>query len=248
MIDESRRIVARLLDPLLTKPAIRGAAVNLVLTDQEESALAKVATGRMQIRLPNGVPATHGHLPASEREREVLFCARLHPRKRVAAFVEMAAILRARGANARYVVAGPDEGCLSQLQELVGKFSLEDSLSYEGPLLMEDALRRIARAYVYVLPSFQEPFPMSLLEALGAGTPSVCTTGCEISASLTRAGAVLESDGTPTSLADNVQLLLDSDELWVSLSNAGRRIVSEEYSIRGVVDILEHTYYSAVRG
>jgi glycosyltransferase involved in cell wall biosynthesis len=246
MIDQTRRIAGRIFDPLLTKPAIRGAAASVVLTDREAKELAKVAPARMQFHLPNGVPTVDERIQATDRAQEVLFCARLHPGKRVSAFVEMAAILRSRGSSARFVVAGPDEGCLQELNELIHEFDLGDTLTYEGPLRMDEAPRRIAQAYVYVLPAFEEHFPMALLEALSAGTPSVCTAGCEISGPLASAGAVLESDGSPISLADNVEAILNSRQMWASLSDAGRRVVREIYSISSVVDKLEQVYYSAL--
>jgi glycosyltransferase involved in cell wall biosynthesis len=246
MVTKSHRVEAYALDPTATTLAIRGAFATIILTDDEGRALSEVVTGGNLVRMPNGVPLRPSVVPATQRTREVLFCGRLHPRKRVAAFVEMTNILRRRGVDARFVVAGPDQGSLSELRSLTRHLGLEDVLTYEGPLPIGEAPDRLASAYVYVLPSLRELFPMALLEAVGAGTPSVCTRSCELSGPLGNRAAVVVSDGSPEDLADRVQELLDDSDLWHRVSDAGRQAVASEYGISAVVDRLEELYQSAL--
>ena len=173
MPDQSRR--ARVLDGALTVPVLLSGGCNYVLTDLEEAGLREVLVGRGNIqRLPNGVRVGVARVedgPAGE-PADVLFLARLQSRKRVMDFLEMAAILHSRNRPARFSIVGPDEGELPRLRRGISELGLHGLVTYEGALPPERVQARLLRASVYVLPSVDEPFPMSLLESLVCRDPS----------------------------------------------------------------------------
>ena len=80
---------------------------------------------------------------------EVLFAARMHPRKRPIAFVEMAKALLDAGVNARFTLVGPDEG---EGPALRAALKGDPRISWEGALAPAAIPRRMAAASVYVLP------------------------------------------------------------------------------------------------
>lgn len=192
---------------------------------------------------PVGLPSGGGasRLPASE----VLFLARLHPVKRPEAFVEAAAIVAARRPGTTFTLHGADEGSLERVERLIAEYGLSRSVRYAGAVSHSVALRRIAEASVYVLPSRSEVFPVSLLEALAAGTPTVCTQGCGIAGELAARGASLVTDGSPQALADAVTGLLENPVRARAIADAGLRAVDELYSASAVADRLEELYRGA---
>ncbi len=99
----------------------------------------------------------------------MLFLARLHPRKRPTMFVRMAAALVEAGIDAHFSLVGPDEGEGAAVAKLIEQSSLQSRVSYEGPLKPAQSISRMRRAKVYVLPSVDEPYPMSVLEAMSVG-------------------------------------------------------------------------------
>ncbi|GAA3298038.1 hypothetical protein GCM10020295_32630 [Streptomyces cinereospinus] len=179
---------------------------------------------------------------------EVLFLARLHPRKRPQAFVEMAALAHRRMPDARFTLHGADEGTLAGVRRLIAGHGLEGVVSYGGALAHAEAVRAYARAAVYVLPSVDEPFGMTVIEALAAGTPVVCTDTCGIAEELARRGAAVVTDGSPRQLADAVCALLADEGRRRALAAAGRRAVREAYSVHAVTDRLEEIYRRAAGG
>ncbi|MBL1083019.1 glycosyltransferase [Streptomyces actinomycinicus] len=248
MVEPRRRIVVRAFDRLFV-PLLRRARGLLVLTERERLALARVVgpDGPPLLSLPNGVRPRprSGPREPDGRHPEILFLARLHPRKRPEAFVEMAALVHRRMPQARFRLYGADEGMLPAVRRLVAERGLRDVVTYGGALSHEDALRALSRAAVYVLPSVDEPFPMTVVEALALGTPVVCTDSCGMAPELARRRAAVVTDGSPRALADAVHEVLADEDGRRSLVAEGRRAVEEAYSIHAVVDRLESFYRHA---
>ncbi|MFH9827908.1 glycosyltransferase [Streptomyces bobili] len=243
MVEPRGHTLARVFDRLYV-PLLRRSRCCLVLTERERRALTDVLgpDAPPLVSLPNGlrVGDEAGTVPRSGHE--VVFLARLHPRKRPEAFVEMAALVHKEMPEARFTLFGADEGSLPAVRQLIADRGLTEVVSYGGALDHSAALEAYRKAAVYVLPSVDEPFPMTVLEALVEGTPVVCTDSSGIAAELTRRGAALVTDGSPETLADAVCLLLADETLRRSVAEAGRRAIEEVFSIRAVVDRLEDVY------
>jgi glycosyltransferase involved in cell wall biosynthesis len=241
--------MTRIVDQLAARRLLRQASVSFALTREEEVALRSVTRGPLNVRLlRNGIDV--GSVPveplsARAPRPEVLFCARLHPRKRVMSFAEMAIILLRRGLNAQFTVAGPDEGDLPRLRELIEREGAVGALRYIGPLSPEKARQRLAAADVFVLPSVNEPFPMTVLEAMSAGTPCVISDTCMIADDLKRREAAVVTDGSAHALADAVGEILRNAAWRNRVASLGQATVADSYSIGAVVDDLEDAYGEA---
>jgi glycosyltransferase involved in cell wall biosynthesis len=243
MVIEDARPQARLLDGLSVRRVLRDARAVLALTEAESDALETVSRGSATVvRVRNGVASN-----VIERDHdavsvpEVLFLARLHPRKRVLAFAETAALLQERGIRARFSVVGPNEGDRDTLLDFIDRHP-GLPLTYEGSIAPGRSAVRLAAADVYVLPSVREVFPMTVLESLSVGTPVVLTEDCGISAELRAAGAALVTDGTPSAMADAVAGLLQSATLRESLTEGMRRSLAEDFGITAVATMLTDIY------
>lgn len=248
MVMPDRRSRARVFDVAIRWLLCRADRV-LVLTPQEQDGIETVA--RMTVRsllITNGVDTSLAAAFAASPPRlpgdsaEVLFLARLHPRKRVTAFVEMAAILHRRGIAARFTVVGPDEGELASMRRMIAEFELEGVVVYEGALALGNSVERMLPADVYVLPSFGEIVPMSVLEAMSAALPVVITHDCGLADSLAANEAAAVTDGSPQQLADAVERFLTDSEYRHRTVSRATRLLGVEYSIAAVVDVLEKIY------
>lgn len=235
---------ARLVDKLITRPLLRSAAAVLVLTNEEASGIREIEPTAHIERVGNGYGLVdRPHTSGADRP-EVLFLARLHPRKRVLAFAEMAMLLSEAGVQARFSVVGPDEGDLHRLNQFAAVNPQVD-ISYEGAVAPGEGAARIARAEVYVLPSHGEVFPVTVLEALAAGTAVVLTQDCGIADRLRDADAASVSDGTPADLAAHVRRLLEDRHLLEHRAERGRGLIEGELGVGAMVDDVERHYVSA---
>jgi glycosyltransferase involved in cell wall biosynthesis len=234
-------LLTRLFDAVATRPILARAETVFALTAEEVKGLDEVSGGRANVeRIVNGIER-----PADARPRkrnEVLFLARLHPRKRVMAFAQAAQLLIERLPETRFAVVGPDEGDLEQLQGFINAHSLNLRIRYEGSLTPGRGGDRIAQATAYVLPSRGEVFPMSILEALSVGTPVVTTTDSGIASLLRDAGAAIVTDGSVESLAEAIAEIIQDPERASVIAECGYKLIENDFSVEKVSDTLIKSY------
>jgi glycosyltransferase involved in cell wall biosynthesis len=183
-------------------------------------------------------------MPAAEPP-EVLFAARMHPRKRPLAFVEMARTLLDAGVNARFTLIGPDGG---EGVALRAALEGEAGIYWEGALAPVDVPRRMAAASVYVLPSVREPYPMSVLEAMSVGLPVIVTDDCGLAplVARTRSG-IVTGPGVPA-LAAAVETVLADQSLARAMGARARETVQTELGMRAIGNRLLDVYTQVIEG
>lgn len=108
-----------------------------------------------------------------------LFLGRLLRDKGLGEFIAAARLVKASGGTARFIIAGatdPNPASFSPAD--VDSWRREGVVEYAG--FMEDVRPLLAQCSVYVLPSYHEGMPRSVLEAMAAGRPIITTDaiGC----------------------------------------------------------------------
>ncbi|MDO5697714.1 MAG: glycosyltransferase [Dermatophilus congolensis] len=246
MVMPSDKTPVKVLDRVSTLPALRGAAKVFYLTPEERRGLLGLDS-RLRIEfLRNGIHADQTPRPVSETPHEVLFLARIQERKRPLDFVEMARRLAGEFPDVRFRMIGPDEGQGAAVRAAIDASGYTDRITWEGPIAPEATRSALEQADVYVLPSVNEPYPMSVLESLAVGVPTVITTTCGL-ADLVRnghAGAVVEA-GVDT-VTDAVRKLLASTEIRAAAATGAHDLARNELDISTVAAALEN-HYTSVR-
>jgi glycosyltransferase involved in cell wall biosynthesis len=241
MIDETKHPLAAPLDLALTRPVLRRARVVTYLTSAERDSLEVVSHGEARLQeLANGVPlATAATTGGPAR---LLFLARLAPRKRPLAFVAAAQRLTREFPQARFALVGPDEGEGAAVREAIAASGAGDRISWEGPVDMSGAMERMRRATVFVLPSVDEPYPMSVLEAMAVGLPVVVTETCGLASFIRDHDAGIVTDHTIDRLTDALRSLLSDPVGAAAMGGRGREAVRAERSMAAVAEHLERLY------
>ncbi len=245
MVDPSGKALAKVLDALAVRRVLRGAAAVLHLTGHERRDLDAVLGAPLAtaVHLVNGVPAQDPR-PQPAGPPRILYAARLQARKRPVDFVDAAPAVLRRHPDAEFVVAGPDEGELATVRRRIEELRLADRVFCVGALTSARVLEELRRAHVYVLPSVDEPFPMSVLESLSVGTPAVVTRSNGLAPAIGEAGAGRVVEGADA-LAGAVLELLEPENAEKA-SAAAHRLAGEAFSIDAVVGKLLEVYGGAV--
>lgn len=243
MVAPSTHPLAKPLDALWTNYALARARRIFYLTAAERSGLEIVGSHDLRLQeLHNGVPEL-SYAPSCPSDAvEVLFLARLHPRKRPQMFVDMAKILHKKFPEVRFTLVGPDEGEGSTVKAAIEQADLGDVLSWEGAVRPEATADRISRCALYILPSIDEPFPMSVLEAMQLGKPVIVTDTCGLSTAIrqSEAGAVVGAD--LTSLVQATEGLLSSPLQRAKAGANARALAVTDFSMDQVVGELTRVY------
>jgi glycosyltransferase involved in cell wall biosynthesis len=236
MIDPSDKPLAKVLDALAVKRLLRRADAVLHLTAWERRDLEAVVNGTalQEPRLPRdpGTPPT------------VLYLARFQTRKQPGDFVRAVPEVLARHPDARFVLAGPDSGELDGTLALARELGVADAVEYAGALSHAEALAAFRAADVYVLPSVDEPFAMSLLESMSVGVPVVVRESNGLAPDIERAGAGRVVD-SGAGIGGAVLDLLDPKANQAA-SEAAHRLIRDELSLDAVLDTLLSVYGRAV--
>ena len=242
MVDASDKRLAGVLDALMVRRVLRGAEALLYLTELERTQLLEVLgdpAPQTLSRLVNGVaPADRRPLP--EGPPVVSYIARFQQRKRPGDLVRAFGAVLAARPDARLVLAGPDEGELRATLDLVSTLGLQDDVEYVGALDHHGVLDLLRRSSAYVLPAVDEPFPMSVLEALSVGVPTVVTTSNGLAGDIGQAGAGRVVAG-PDELGRAVLSLLDPSANEAA-STAAHELSVRSFSLSAVTDTLRDVY------
>ncbi|WP_072803513.1 glycosyltransferase [Rhodococcoides yunnanense] len=246
MIDATDKVLARPLDAALTRPVLRRAAHVFYLTDREQAELRGVAGpmrgvgGPLRLRrLTNGVPELAARV--EDGRLDVLFLARLHPRKRADLFAAMAKVMVTEYPSVSFTLVGPDEGGAPAPDP-------QCPVRWEGPLPPDRTADRMRAAAVYVLPAMDEPYPMSVLEAMAVGLPVIISDSCGLAPDVIAAGCgIVFETGNLVQLIEAVRLLLSNAELRLSMGARGRSAARARFGTAAIADALESFYDGTVQ-
>lgn len=245
MVDPSSSPLAKVLDGVMTRRVLRASRRTFVLTEAEGRDVHEVAGDGVRTQvLPNGIKVTDADMPdkATDEGPLVLFLARLAPRKRPLAFVEAAVELAPEFPTARFRLVGPDEGAAQEVEELIARSGLQGRIEWVGPAGREECTRHMNEAQVYVLPSVNEPFGMTVLEAMRAGIAPIVTDTCELGPMLERTGSGQVSAPEPAALASAMRRYLQDEQLRREAGRRAFETVRSEFSMDSVRDQLLARY------
>jgi len=194
----------------------------------------------------------------TEGRNRLLFLGRIHPKKGLVALLKAWADTqnsKSKTHNSKrwqFVIAGWDQGGHeAELKNLCGELGLQASsrawkedLKLKTPLTElesaevlfygsafgeeKEALLRSAEAFI--LPSFSEGLPMSVLEAWAYGLPVVMTPECNLPEGFAT-GAALEIRSGEGSFQDGMRILIEmTDQERAAMGLRGRRLVEEKFT------------------
>lgn len=248
MIRATRNPLLRLLDATWTGRVLRAAHAVYALTPVEAQELTSISGSARNVSLlPNGIPelaepsGAAAYPPRDVEALDILYLARLHERKRPLVFVQAAELLATELPGATFSLVGPDDGQADAVTTAIRRAGLPQ-LRYEGALPPAETTARVAAADIYVLPAIDEPFGMTVVEAMQLGLPVVVTDSCALAPAIAAVGAGLVADSSVEGLAAAIRALAADPEARARMGEAGRELVRRDYGMSGVVRTLEAAY------
>jgi glycosyltransferase involved in cell wall biosynthesis len=244
----------RLVNWLFEDRNIRDVRFWRALTAIEADQIAATGARQPIVVIPNGLDVADFARPAvmerpirtplvanlTKRSRRILFLGRIHPKKGLMLLLPAWARVCPRAQDWELVIAGPDEGGhLAEVRARAAELGLESRVTFTGLVQGDEKVRLLHSADLFVLPSYSEGLPMSVLEALACEVPVVATRESNVG-DLMADGAGWDCGATVDSVAEALErAVLSSDSERAGRGSAGRRAVEARYAWPSVVNELE---------
>lgn len=195
--------------------------------------------GKMRIVHCGIDPARYGTRPRGEPGKRLVFVGRLAAVKGVPVLLEAFAKVLAAHPDARLTLVG-DGPERPRIEARAGELGLGAAVRFAGYLSQDEVTDELARADLFVLPSFAEGVPVVLMEAMASRLAVVATRIAGIP-ELVEDGAAgrLVPPGDADALAAAISDLLADPEGRARMAEAGRAKVEAEFDLAGEAAKLE---------
>ncbi len=177
----------------------------------------------------------------------IALAARLLRDKGVNEFVAAAKIIKERGIQSRFLLAGDlDIGNPTSLElndlNTIKKNGHVEILGYHN-----DISKLYSQSHIICLPSYREGFPKGLMEAAAAGRAVVTTDvpGCREAVIPNETGLIVPAKD-PKKLANAIQWLIENPKERLNMGKAGRRFAEKNFSIENIVNYHIDIYFELI--
>lgn len=176
-----------------------------------------------------------------------VFAGRLLTDKGLGELIDAARVVKAARPEVSFTVIGPEETnpAAFPMAKLLAAVD-EGLIEFAGNVA--DVRPFIAASSIFVLPSYREGTPRSVLEAMAMGRAIITTDvpGCRDTVEHGRNGFLVPPRDS-AALADAVLSLAANPGLIASMGAASRRLAAEKYEVRKVTSALISFFLSAAR-
>ncbi len=174
---------------------------------------------------------------------QIVLAARMLADKGVREFAQAAHILKDRGLNARFVLAGGlDPANRTAISEAeLRQWQAQGDVTWLGQVA--DMAQLYRQSHIACLPSYREGLPKSLLEAAACGLPCVTTDvpGCRDIVVHEKTGLLVPARDAKN-LAEALERLIEHAPERQHFGSAGRQMVERGYSNEAISAAILETY------
>jgi poly(glycerol-phosphate) alpha-glucosyltransferase len=252
-----RRWKKRIASAVYELGHLRRAACLHALCEAECDAIRALGLRNPVCVIPNGVdrvPAersvrrTLWRRDLPQDARVLLYLGRLHPKKGLANLINAWSEIRREEGRAasrwHLVIAGWDEDRHQEVLEgIVLASGVADTVHFIGPQVGpgKDATFRSSDAFI--LPSFSEGLPMTVLEAWAYGLPVLMTPHCNLPEGFA-SGAALPIEASPDGIAHQLRTVLAMpDERRLQLGAQGLKLARTRFDWGRIAGELAAVYF-----
>ena len=203
----------------------------IFLTEEDKKFFMRKVFINRQIKkevIPNGVDTVF--LNPSKRNKEkfvVLFIGKMHTSKGVRDI--LAAAKKLKDKKIHFNFAGPKSNLGKDINQ-------SQNSTYLGVLSREEIKIALDEASLFILPSYSESFPLTILEAMSMELPVISTDIFGVRSILDGTKNSIIQTNDIDGIADAILKFYNNLELTSQVGKENRKTVKEYYSIPSVVD------------
>ncbi|MGY5860383.1 MAG: glycosyltransferase family 4 protein [Candidatus Thorarchaeota archaeon] len=166
-------------------------------------------------------------MPEMEKKWDIAFLGRLEMMKSVDLFPEMLVQLRQNFPNLKMLMTG-DGSLKSSLLKDFDRLGVSQMVQYLGVVETDQVPELINQSRIFIYPSREEPFGLSIIEAMACGVPVVTTNVFGPSEIITNGidGLTVNPNDVST-LVEAIRSLLDDKQQRIQMGAQGRTTVED---------------------
>lgn len=236
---ELKRRFLRTVVGLALRTSLRLCPAIFVLNEEDEQvvrAAGLVGSGQRVVRI-NGTGidlSEYAYAPMPEGPPVFLLIGRLMREKGIFEFIEAARRLKPRFQACRFQILGPEDsnpGAVSRRQ--LADWLADGVVEYPGKT--DDVRPFLRSCTTFVLPSYREGMPRTIMEAMAIGRPIVTTdvAGCR-DTTVDKVNGFVVPPRDSAALAFAMQKLIKDPSLGIRMGAASRAIAEKRFDVKKV--------------
>lgn len=204
--------------------------------------------------IPNGVNLPKNlHLNCFFDKKILLYIGRIHPKKGIKELILGISMVKKSNPSLlkswKIHIAGWDQnGHINELKHLVEVNNLMDDVKFVGSLYGEAKEKALSQANAFILPSFSEGLPMSVLEAWAYKLPVIMTDYCNLPEGF-NSDAAFRISPFPESIFSTLQDVFSADNAKLEeIGDNGYNLVKQNFTWDSVADQTIELYKYLLNG
>lgn len=175
-------------------------------------------------------------------QRIVLFMGRLNIKKGLDLLLPAFKEVSSKLPEAVLILAGPDDGYLTETQSFIDQNGLGAKVKLVGMLTDTDKKEALADADLFVLPSYSEGFSIAVLEAMTSGVPCVVSDRVGFGDYIRKHDAAYLCDLNQADVASGILKILQDSNFAKNVAERAYNMVVDNFDIRVVASQLLEEY------
>ncbi|HNR68453.1 MAG TPA: glycosyltransferase family 4 protein [bacterium] len=174
-------------------------------------------------------------------EPSVVFLGEVGTRKGIFDLIESAWLLKNTGECPKFHIIGP--GAILAAQERAIDKGVGDYFNFYGSLRGKEKIGLMASAWCFILPTYAEGLPLSILEAYAVGLPVISTYVGGIPEVVKHGvNGFLVQPGDARTSAEMLRTVLKDSEMRQKMAQVNRRQAFEKYDINNCARQIDEIY------
>ncbi len=157
----------------------------------------------------------------------IISISRLTPKKRVEDLIKATYLIKKQVPKIKLIIVGKGEE-YKKLRALANRLRLKDNVKFTGYVDDKTKLKLLKKSHIFCLPSILEGFGISLVEAMAAQTPYVCSD-IEVLQEVTenQKGGLIFKQKNYKDLTNKILFLLKNKKLYTKKQEQARALLKK---------------------
>jgi len=239
-------ITKRAVNRWLARRMLAAADVVIVLSDRWKAKMASISKKATVVKLFNpACPPERRTVRKSDGALTVLFLGELSLRKGTYDLLHCIKEQRSyyEKKRVKFIIAG--NGDVEEVKKIVERNVLNDVVSVPGWVSGDVKKSYLSNADIYILPSYHEQMPMSILEAMAYGLPIISTRVAGIPEMVDDGlNGILIDPGDTEKLNSALKELIESKACRGVMGQKSMKIVAEKFDGAIIIERLVSIYHN----